>query len=128
MPARATPQLEAVYHAVESARDHPTAQLVFERVQRVLPRVSLSTVYRNLDKLSRDGRLRVLRVDSGVSLYDAVTRAHDHFFCEECGIVIDIDAVVEPVEEDDRLPGHRVRRKSTTLYGTCHECSERGTH
>ena len=38
---------------------------VFQRVRRVLPRVSLGTVYRNLDKLREQGRVRVVRLEGG---------------------------------------------------------------
>lgn len=123
---RVTPQLEAVYRAVEGQRDHPTARQVFERVRRGMPRISLGTVYRNLDKLARVGRLRVLRLESGASLYDAVVDLHDHFICDDCGIVIDV-AVPDgaAAAADERLAGHQVRRRTTTLFGTCRDCSPR---
>ncbi len=122
MSPRATPQLEAVYAAVESGRDHPNAQQVWARVRRHLPEVSLSTVYRNLDKLARLGRLRVLRLDSGVGLYDAVVRSHDHFVCEQCSAVIDVESQSVPVESEAWVCGHRVLRQSTMMYGVCGDC------
>ncbi len=122
MPDRTTPQLEAVYRAVQSVRDHPTAQVVFERVSSELPSISLSTVYRNLDKLSRSGRLRVLRGAGGVGLYDAVTSPHDHFVCDECGTVVDIDLVGAQRRLERQVLGHRVLRSSTMMYGVCSAC------
>lgn len=123
MPTRVTPQLEAVFRAIDGPRDHPTAQRVFERVRREIPSVSLSTVYRNLEKLTRDGRLRVLRLESGVALYDAVEVIHDHFLCDVCGLVVDVDPEGMDATADDRLPGHSIRRRTTTLYGICRDCS-----
>lgn len=122
-PNRTTPQLEAVYRAVEMARDHPSAREVFERVRQQMPRVSLGTVYRNLEKLSRQGRVRIVRLDSGAGLYDAVEHIHDHFICDECGTVVDIDTTAAADLDDVRLAGYRVRRKTTTLYGSCRDCS-----
>ncbi len=122
MPARVTPQLEAVYAAVESGRDHTNARQVWERVRRNLPGISLSTVYRNLEKLSRLGRLWVLRLDSGVGLSDAGGRAHDHFVCEQCSIVIDVESKSVRAEVDIRLRGHRVLRQTTMMYGICGDC------
>ena len=52
MKARQTRQLLAVFDAVSAARDHPTAEEVCARVRRQWPRVSLGTVYRNLQKLA----------------------------------------------------------------------------
>lgn len=121
---RATAQLDAVLRAVDGVRDHPTAQQVFGRVRRELPQVSLGTVYRNLDKLTRDGRVRVLRLDSGARLYDTVERRHDHFVCERCGVVIDIDVVSSEPGRDVGVERHRVLRQTTQYYGVCAGCAD----
>jgi Fur family peroxide stress response transcriptional regulator len=123
MTTRVTPHLEAVFRAIDGPRDHPTAQRVFERVRQEIPSISLSTVYRNLEKLTRDGRLRMLRLESGVALYDAVEAVHDHFLCDVCGVVLDVDPESVGAAPDARLPGHSIRCRSTTLYGTCLDCS-----
>jgi Fe2+ or Zn2+ uptake regulation protein len=60
---RTTRQLAAVYDALAASHDHPTADEIFRRVRDALPRVSLGTVYRNLDKLREQGRLRVVRLE-----------------------------------------------------------------
>ncbi|MGH3055349.1 MAG: transcriptional repressor, partial [Gaiellaceae bacterium] len=52
MRERRTRQLTAVADVVNAAHDHPSAEEVHRRVRRKLPRVSLGTVYRNLQKLS----------------------------------------------------------------------------
>ena len=54
MKERLTRQLAAVHDVVSAARDHPTAEDVWVRVRRRLPRVSLGTVYRNLQRLVED--------------------------------------------------------------------------
>ncbi|HEY6330824.1 MAG TPA: transcriptional repressor, partial [Blastocatellia bacterium] len=40
-------QRSLVHQIVESAHDHPTAQVVFERARKEKPSISLGTVYRN---------------------------------------------------------------------------------
>jgi len=124
---RATAQLDAVLRAVDGVRDHPTAQQVFDRVRRELPQVSLGTVYRNLDKLTRDGRIRVLRLDSGAGHYDTVERPHDHFVCEYCGIVIDIEVASSSQGRDVGVDRHRVLRQTTQYYGLCAGCADHGS-
>ena len=56
--ARHTRQLAAILEAVSAAHDHPTAEQVYSRVRDRLPRVSLGTVYRNLQKLAEQQRVR----------------------------------------------------------------------
>jgi Fe2+ or Zn2+ uptake regulation protein len=124
-PLRATAQRAAVLHAVEAVRDHPTAQQVFERVRRELPQVSLGTVYRNLDKLAREGRLRVLRLDSGAGHYDSGAQPHDHFVCDACGVVIDVEG--SDAARGDASPAggpRRIRRQSTVYFGSCERCAD----
>lgn len=124
MKRRATPQLGAVYEVLAGSHDHPTAQQVFKRVRRRLPRVSLGTVYRNLDKLRDEGRLRVVRLGGGQAHYDAMTGAHDHFVCEACGAVVDLPDCAPAVDlQPLHAAGYTVRWHTTALYGVCRTCA-----
>jgi Fe2+ or Zn2+ uptake regulation protein len=124
MTQRATRQLAAIYDVLVAARDHPTAEQVFRRVRDTLPRLSLGTVYRNLDKLREQGRLRVVRLASGEAHYDAIVAAHDHFVCERCHAVLDLDvATPPPAVRQLRADGCVVHWHTTALYGLCSECA-----
>jgi Fe2+ or Zn2+ uptake regulation protein len=124
MRLRTTRQLAAVYDALAASHDHPTADQLYQRVRRTLPRVSLGTVYRNLDKLREQGRLRVVRLEGGQAQYDAMIDAHDHFVCERCAAVIDLP-VRAPAPDVGalRAAGYDVRWHTTALYGVCTRCA-----
>jgi Fur family ferric uptake transcriptional regulator len=123
MKQRLTRQLTAVYDALASSDDHPTADQLFQRVRRRLPRVSLGTVYRNLDKLREQGRLRVVRLEGGQAHYDAMTHAHDHFVCERCGAVVDLPGRAPARDVGAlRAAGYEVHWHTTALYGICTRC------
>jgi Fe2+ or Zn2+ uptake regulation protein len=127
-PQRATRQLAAVYDALAASSDHPTADQIFRRVRRVLPRVSLGTVYRNLDKLREQGRLRVVRLEGGLAHYDAMIDAHDHFICERCAAVVDLPGNARPLDVGAlRAAGYAVHWQTTALYGVCRACARRTT-
>lgn len=124
MRTRATPQLATVYEVLADAGDHPTARQVFERVRDHMPNVSLGTVYRNLEKLQQQGRARVIRLEGGVAHYDAMMEPHDHFICEVCGDVSDLQRRSQPGDcEDLRASGFLVRWQTTSIYGTCRACA-----
>jgi len=124
MKRRLTRQVAAVYDALAASHDHPTAEQLFQRVRRVLPNVSLGTVYRNLDKLRDQGRLRVVRLEGGQAHYDAMMDAHDHFVCECCGAVIDLPGQAPAADLGlVHAAGHRVRGHTTALYGICNQCA-----
>lgn len=124
MKERRTRQLAAVYDALAASHDHPTADELCRRVRQVLPRVSLGTVYRNLDKLRAQGRLRVVRLEGGQAHFDAVLDAHDHFVCEGCGAVADLPAsAAVPDVRGLTAAGYQVRWYTTALYGRCRACA-----
>ncbi len=73
---RATRQLEAVFEALQGDHTHPFADEVYQRVRQTLPRISLATVYRNLQRLVEEGKIRsTARSDAagatGLSRHDA---------------------------------------------------------
>lgn len=127
MRERQTRQLAAVYAAVSNARDHPTAEDVHERVQRTLPRISLGTVYRNLQKLAAQQRVRVVQLADRTTRYDGMLAEHDHFLCEQCGAVIDLAQAQAVRPERSRLgkAGYAVRTHALTLYGVCPKCNRK---
>jgi Fur family peroxide stress response transcriptional regulator len=124
MKRRSTPQLLAVYEAVAASSDHPSADRVLERVRHSLPRVSLGTIYRNLDKLRDLERVRVLQLAGGSAHYDAKMDPHDHFVCESCAAVVDLDPQGgERHRSSLEQAGCLVRWQTTAVYGLCCECA-----
>ena len=51
--SRNTRQRAIVYELVASTPMHPTADWVYTRARRRLPRISMGTIYRNLQVLER---------------------------------------------------------------------------
>ena len=103
---------------------HPTADELYGRVRARLPRVSMGTVYRNLDLLARHGLVRALNEPDGRRRYDPAGDEHDHVYCVSCGRVADVrlspSARVEDAIEDAcgyEISGHRLN-----FVGVCPEC------
>lgn len=121
---RQTRQLALVLAAVQSAGTvHPTADDVCGRVRRVLPNVSLGTVYRNLQRLAAEGRIGVAQVGSRVARYDPTPTPHDHFVCEACGRIDDLTAPPPAALGQAALDaGHHVTAHALVLYGRCSDC------
>ena len=124
MTPRRTRQLAAVHEVVRAAHDHPTAEEVCARVRRRLPRISLGTVYRNLQKLAAERELRIVHMADRPSRYDPMVQDHDHFVCETCGKVADLTPMsrVRPDRARLRAFGYEVRAQMVTLYGLCPQC------
>lgn len=130
MPAaqhRNTRQRRLVLDAVRELGCHPTAGEVYAHVHEVDPKVSLGTVYRNLNLLAEQGSILAVRTP-GECRYDHRTDGHDHVVCVRCGAVADAD-----VPRDDSLEaraaaltGFRVGSHYTVFEGLCPACQESG--
>ena len=57
---RKTRQRVVILEELRAVTSHPTAVEIYKLVQRRLPKVSLGTVYRNLDLLARIGLIEKL--------------------------------------------------------------------
>lgn len=127
MRERRTRQLDAVYDAVRGTMDHPTAEEVHARVRRDMPSVSLGTVYRNLQKLAAQERVRVLHGADRAARYDAVLADHDHFVCERCSQVTDVTRTRTLPADSRNLKraGYSIRAEALTFYGVCPRCTAR---
>jgi Fur family ferric uptake transcriptional regulator len=120
---RSTRQRRLVYEAATATDSHPTAEWVFETVRRAMPRISLGTVYRNLQVLVAEGRLKCF-TRGGRTRYDGDLAPHDHFSCERCGLLLDIPRASEPLPSERRLRtrGFEVSGRILEFYGLCRKC------
>jgi len=87
-----------ILEVVRRAEGHPTADEVYDAVRKILPRISMGTVYRNLEILSACGEALKLDLGEGKKRFDARMEPHYHLRCTECGRVIDVPYV--PLEQD----------------------------
>jgi len=122
---RSTRQLTAVYEALLEDPSHPSAEDIFLRVRQTLPHISLGTVYRNLQRLVEEGKIRILLSGGRVVRYDPMIAEHDHFMCWQCGRVIDL--VLESDRQVNLAPlleqGFTIATKSLSLHGLCQQCN-----
>lgn len=122
---RMTPQRAAVLDALTTSPHHPTAEEIYEVVSEKIPRISLGTVYRNLQVLVDEGYATRLPAKEGSHRYDRVVEAHHHIVCRECSRISDIHLEVDlelrrVVEEQS---GFRVSSHRTEFEGTCADCA-----
>jgi Fur family transcriptional regulator, ferric uptake regulator len=86
---RVTPQRQIVLDELKSVCTHPTAQQIYEMVQKRDESVSLATVYRSLDFLVKTGLAIRLKARGKQARYDADLTQHCHLICKDCGKVSD---------------------------------------
>jgi len=118
---RHTRQKQAIMDFLMSVETHPTADEIFNQIRRDLPRISLATVYRNLNTMVTEGKVIELHTSRNLSRYDANTRGHAHFICDNCEVILDLPL---PFIETDTLTreGHRIHDTRLNLHGICRDC------
>ena len=121
---RQTPQRAVIMEELCASKAHPTAAELFAQVRRRLPRISLGTVYRNLEVLHEDGQIRKLELAGSETRFDGTTTPHYHVRCRACGCVRELPTplhdklVTMPMETGGfRIDGHRLE-----FHGLCPSC------
>lgn len=122
-----TPQREAILDHIMKRGEHLSAEEIHTALRRTHPRLSTSSVYRNLHVLVAQGKLRVLRFGSGQDLYDARTDPHYHLSCRSCGALGDVELpeLSEAVSRaGEKLQGFRMEGHTLIFIGLCPSCGE----
>jgi Fur family transcriptional regulator, peroxide stress response regulator len=119
-----TQQRTAVYEYLHRAEHHPTAEEVFLAVKPQLPRISLATVYKNLEALVACGAASKLTYGDAAARYDIRTDHHYHARCLQCGRLMDVEPAAQSAWAGDiKAPkGFRVEDYRVELLGYCRRC------
>ena len=123
---RMTDQRRAVYDALMTRRDHPTAVEVFMRVKGRMPSISLATVYNCLETLTDCGLVKSVNHDREPSRYCPNLEEHAHFFCTTCRTVADIPlrSKKQPHDIWDVPTEILIEQSEVAFRGLCPKCAK----
>mgnify|MGYP002510136986 CR=1 FL=1 len=117
-------QRETLLNILRGTNTHPTADWLYQEARKVLPNISLGTVYRNLAMMSECGHILKLDFGTDSDHFDGDISPHYHFFCKQCGKIIDLllpydSRINDLAEQDDcgTILGH-----SLHFQGICQDC------
>lgn len=126
---RKTKQRQVIIEELMKLRTHPSADELYGCVKRRLPRISLGTVYRNLDILSREGVIQRLDGAGSPKRFDGELGEHEHIRCIRCGRVDDVPAAAASTECDREIvkdTGYRIIGRRVEFLGVCPACRKKG--
>ena len=122
---RMTRQRRVILEELRKVNTHPSADEIYEIVRKRLPRISLGTVYRNLEILSDSGDIQKLETGSSLKRFDGNPCEHFHIRCVRCDRIADAPMLpdlkidLERVNTTDfEIIGHRLE-----FLGLCPQCS-----
>lgn len=107
-------------------------EVVFEMQDRG-EKIGRSTVYRYLELLAEQGRVRKYQSVQGITQYQHVEDAascddHFHMMCSRCGNLMHVDCALMRTMSDHLMKDHgfRLDPRETILVGVCEKCREIG--
>lgn len=119
-----THQRQILYRALLEAKDHPTPEMLFDRVKEQIPSISLGTVYRNIRTFLDHGLIGEVSLHHGSLRLEANNAHHHHFVCLSCKKMFDLpNGQIDEVAMRQPLPnGFTVQRFSVEAHGICNAC------
>ncbi|HHX73449.1 MAG TPA: transcriptional repressor, partial [Firmicutes bacterium] len=120
-----TKQRQAILTVFKNASRPLSAREIYDMVKAQHPSVALTTIYRNLDRLTEQQVICKLRVHDNEYSYELNTREHRHYIvCLSCHRTVCIEkcpfeGFAAKVAADT---GYEVVSHDIQLYGYCKKC------
>jgi|WetSurMetagenome_2_1015567.scaffolds.fasta_scaffold63298_2 Fur family transcriptional regulator, peroxide stress response regulator len=119
-------QRERILGVLKSTNSHPSADWLYHQLKKDMPRLSLGTVYRNLNTLIAQGFVQRLPIEDGIDRFEATIEPHYHLVCEQCGSVTDF-SMPHPIGinvQAEKLSNFKIKRHRIDFYGLCSKCQQ----
>jgi Fe2+ or Zn2+ uptake regulation protein len=115
-----------IYEFLVKNHVHPTADMIYEDIIKLIPTLSKTTIYNTLKTLTEKGLVFPLMIEDNEVRYDADISFHGHFKCLTCGALYDIDLEQFNIEKkmnvNKKINGHLITEKHIYLKGLCKKC------
>ena len=127
MQLRMTNQREIILSELKKSKRHLAADELYDLVKKVMPRISLATVYRNLEVLSEAGIIRKLEISGRQKRFDSDVSDHDHIYCVVCHRVDNLNIERKSVDSEKLAAGagYSVTGYRLEIIGICPECQKK---
>jgi Fur family peroxide stress response transcriptional regulator len=124
---KVTPQRTLIYKELLKSKDHPNADVLFSRVNKIFPDISLDTVNRTLLTFHNIGIVNIVEGYGDPRRFDPDIENHHHFRCVKCNSITDFDynlydnlKVPEEIQKK-----FFVLNKKVLLEGYCDKCRKK---
>lgn len=88
--------------------------LSIAEIHALLPKADYSTIFRNVESLTKEKSLKRIVIDNKSTVYELGDHRHDHFICGDCH-------KIEPISIPRvSIKGHKI--DDITVRGLCNTC------
>ena len=125
--------LALILNVLKERNDHPTAEMLYNDIIKIMPTIGIATVYRNLAVLYESGQILKIETKQGESdRFDGNLMPHLHFQCLECNEIQDIfldecdnEKLNKKLKEFANIINAEVTSSKIILKGKCEKCKNR---
>ena len=130
---RYSKQRELILTALRNRKDHPTAEMLYKDISKIMPTIGIATVYRNLAALYENGQILKIETKQGESdRFDGNIKPHLHFQCLECNKIEDIflndkqnEELSKKLKDFANIIDAEFATSKIVLKGRCKDCKDK---
>ncbi len=118
MGMRLSRQRRFILELLWQAKEHLSAREIYDRLNQQGKAIGHTSVYQNLEALSREGIIECIERSSGC-LYGNVSDSHSHVNCLDTAQILDVDVELpkDLVEQIEQRTGVRIVDYRIDFYG-----------
>ena len=120
---RNTKQKQLILETLKKNKNHPTILELYDEIKNIDDSVGQATVYRNVNKLVEEGKVKKIITDSGCH-YDSDCNIHYHLECDKCGKIIEVFdekyfSMIRRLEAEYSI---KIEDSNVLFKGICDKC------
>ena len=124
---KVTPQRAMIFRELMKSKNHPNAEVMYEKVRRRYPRISFDTVYRTLLTFAEIGLVRLVEGYGEPKRFDPDLSNHHHLRCLKCNSITDFQ---EKSFDNLKIPSKLkknfvILNQRIVLEGVCEKCQKK---
>lgn len=121
---RNTKQKSLILEIINNSDSHPSAESIYNECKKIIPNISLGTVYRNLNQLVDLNVIQRIKMKNNIDRYDRLDE-HVHFICIKCNRIIDIYEKAN-INFKQLIGNNKILNCKISFEGICEECQNKG--
>ncbi len=122
---RLTLQRREIIRLLSRSKSHPGAMEILRKVRKIVPRISMSTVYYTLDMMKKEGLIRELEYCDMDNRYEINVSDHINLVCTKCRKITDftgnVPSFLKAIEKETGFKSASMRFE---YYGICRNCAK----
>jgi Fur family peroxide stress response transcriptional regulator len=119
---KVTPQRLTILEAIMQFNNHPTADMIIDKIKVLYPHIAVGTVYKTLDTFAQKGLITKVKTERDVMRYDPIVEPHHHLYDSETDQIEDyVDHDLDTLISDyfQKKHGLDFKIQSVSLHINC---------